>query len=158
MRKASFLDFILPVAIVVITVAILLLWYYWHPAHEEHSGLMYLGVGSLPPSSLSSLSWIALCRSNKAFVLALSSGERCTLSNTSVQFVNFWTPKKNIFSHNGMTTVINTWLTFTLFFSNSLVWQNSHPDHFESFDLVLALYSEQFTLQWNLTYKREGHC
>ena len=34
MRTASFLDFILPVAIVVITVAILLLWYYWHPAHE----------------------------------------------------------------------------------------------------------------------------
>ena len=34
MPTASFLDFILPVAIVVISVAILLLWYYWHPAHE----------------------------------------------------------------------------------------------------------------------------
>ena len=56
---------------------------------SEHSGLMYLGGGSLALSSLSSLSskdinWIALCRSNKAFILALSSGESCALSNTSV--------------------------------------------------------------------------
>ena len=66
---------------------------------SEHSGLMYLGGGSLALSSLSSLSskdinWIALCRSNKAFILALSSGESCALSNTSVRFINFWTPRK----------------------------------------------------------------
>ena len=138
MHTASFLNFILPVAIVVITVAISLIWYYWHLAHEgqlfgtglsdkylstslvisqllflclfdmqasqkaprtalmflnfdlsEHSGLMHLGGGSLPPSLLSSLSWIALCRSNKAFVLVLSSRERRALSNRSVRFVNF---------------------------------------------------------------------
>ena len=61
---------------------------------SEHSGLMYLGGGSLALSSLSSLSskdinWIALCRTNKAFIFALSSGESCALSNTSVRFVNF---------------------------------------------------------------------
>ena len=61
---------------------------------SEHSGLMYLGGGSLAPSSLSSLSskdinWIALCTSNKAFILALSFGESCALSNTSVRFLNF---------------------------------------------------------------------
>ena len=44
-------------------------------------------------------------------------------------------------------------LKFTFFFNNSLVRQNSHPDYFESLDLVLALYSEQFTLQSNLAYK-----
>ena len=145
MRTVSFLGFLLPVAIVAITVAICYfgiigilpmrgsylvlvcltsiyqpLWLFSQPLFlclfdmqasqkasrtalmflnfdlSEHSGLMYLGGGSLPPSSLSSLSWIALCRSNKAFVLALSSGERCALSNTSVWFVNFWTPKKLI--------------------------------------------------------------
>ena len=61
---------------------------------SEHSGLMYLGGGSLAPSSLSSLSSkdinsIALCRFIKAFILALSSGESCALSNTSVLLVNF---------------------------------------------------------------------
>ena len=44
-------------------------------------------------------------------------------------------------------------LTFTFFFNNSFVWQKSHPDYFESLDLVLALYTEQFTLQSNLAYK-----
>ena len=67
----------------------------------EQSGLMYLSGGSLAPSSLSSLyskdvNWIALCRSNKAFILPLSSRESRALSNTSVRFVNFWTPKKLI--------------------------------------------------------------
>ena len=62
--------------------------------HFEQSGLMYLSGGSLAPSSLSSLSskdvnWIELCRSNKAFILALSSRESRALSNTSVRFVNF---------------------------------------------------------------------
>ena len=34
-HTASFLDFLLPVAIVAITVAICYFnWYYWHPAHE----------------------------------------------------------------------------------------------------------------------------
>ena len=143
MRKASFLDFLLPVAIVAITVAIchfgiisiLLmrgsylvlvcrksiyqpLWLFSRLFFlclfdvrasqkvsrtalmflnfdlSEHSGLMYLGGGSLALSSLSSLSskdinWIALCRTNKAFIFALSSGESCALSNTSVRFVNF---------------------------------------------------------------------
>ena len=121
---------------------------------SEHSGLMYLGGGSLAPSSLSSLSskdinWIALWGSNKAFILALSTGESCALSNTSVRFVNYWSPK-NLFSLSGVTTVIDIWLTFTLFSSNSLVWQNIH--------LVFALHSEQFTLQSNLTYKWQGHC
>ena len=150
MHKASFLDFLLPVAIVAITVAICYfgiigilpmrgsylvlvcltsiyqpLWLFSQLLFlclfdmqasqkasrtalmflnfdlSEHSGLMYLGGGSLAPSSLSSLSsqdinWIALWGSNKAFILALSTGESCALSNTSVRFVNFWTPKKLI--------------------------------------------------------------
>ena len=33
MRTASFLGFLLPVAIVEITVAICYFWYYWHTAH-----------------------------------------------------------------------------------------------------------------------------
>lgn len=150
MRTASYLDFLLPVAIVAITVAICYfgiigilpmkgsylvlvsmtsiyqpLWLFSRLFFlclfdmrasqkasrtalmflsfdlSEHSGLMYLVGGSLALSSLSSLSskdinWIALCRSNKAFILALSSGEICALSYTSVQFVNFWTPKELI--------------------------------------------------------------
>ena len=142
-HTASFLDFLLPVAIVAITVAICYfgiigilstrgsylvlvcltsiyqpLWLFSRLFFlclfdvrasqkvsrtalmflnfdlSEHSGLMYLGGGSLAPSSLSSLSsqdinWIALWGSNKAFILALSTGESCALSNTSVRFVNF---------------------------------------------------------------------
>ena len=54
-------------------------------------------VDHCPPlHCLHSPASVALCRSNKAFVLALSSRERCALSNTSVWFVNFWTPKKHI--------------------------------------------------------------
>ena len=61
--------------------------------------------------------------------------------------------QKNLFSQNGMTT-----LKFTFFFNNNIVRQNSHPDYFESLDLVLALYSEQFTPPSNLAYKWQGHC
>ena len=143
MRTASFLDFLLPVAMVAITVAIcyfgsigillmrgsylvlVCLTCIYQPPWlfsrlfffclfdmraspkasrtalmflnfdlSEHSGLMYLGGGSLAPSSLSSLSskdinWIALCRFNKAFILTLSSLESCALSNRPVRFVNF---------------------------------------------------------------------
>ena len=74
---------------------------------SEHSGLMYLG--SLAPSSLSLLSskdinWITLCRFNKAFILALSSRESCPtrLCDSSIS-----EHQNNLFSHSGMTTVIN---------------------------------------------------
>ena len=143
MRTASFLDFLLPVAIVAITATIsyfgiigilpmkgsylvlVCLTSIYQPLQlfsrlfflclfdmrasqkvsrtalmflsfdlSEHGGLMYLGAGSLALSLLSSLSskdinWIALSRSNKAFILALSSRESCALSNMSVPFVNF---------------------------------------------------------------------
>ena len=78
---------------------------------SKHSGLMYLGGGSLAPSALSSLfskdiNSTALCRFNKAFILALSSGESCAFSNRSVRS-SISEHQKNLFSHSGMTNVIN---------------------------------------------------
>ena len=142
MSTASFLDFLLPVAIVVITLAICSfgiigilpmkgsylvlvcltsiyqpLWLFSRLFFlclfdmrasqkasrtalmflnfdlSEHSGLMYLGGGSLDPLfivlTLLQRHKLDSIVSNKAFILALSSGESCALSNTSVRFVNF---------------------------------------------------------------------
>ena len=88
-------------------------WCFFNFDLSQHSGLMCQGGGPLVPSSLSSLSSedmnsTALCRFHKAFILALSSGESWALSNNSVRYVNFWTPKKKlIYSDSGITTVKN---------------------------------------------------
>ena len=149
---ASFLGFLLPSAIVAIPV-----------------GICYFGIiGVLPlwgsffgPVCLTTIYqplwlfshlhlflplWHA-CRFHKAFTLALPSGESCALScPTRLCDTSISEHQKNLFSHSGMTTLKNIYIYF--FFNNSLVWQNSPLDYFESLDLVLALYSEQFT----------GHC
>ena len=59
--------------------------------------------------------------------------------------------QKNLFSQ--VAWLLWKTLTSTFLCKNSLVWQNSQPGYFESLDLVLALDSEQITLQSNLAYK-----
>ena len=161
MCTASFLGFLLPAAIVAITVGI---YYFGIIRVLPMRGSFLLPVCLISiyqPLWLFSQLYLFLplwhaCRFHKVFTLALSSGESLCLVQHVCAIRQFLKTKKTYLVTMGW--LLCKTLKFTFFFNNSLVRQNSHPDYFESLDLVLALYSEQFTLPSNLAYKWQGHC
>ena len=140
----------------------LLLWYYSGPAHEGQffaTGLSYKYLSASLVIFMCSCIFFCLFDMHVGFIkslLWLCLQEKVVpcptrLCNTSI-------PENQKTYLVKMGWLLCKTLKFTFFFNNSLVRQNSHPDYFESLDLVLALYSEQFTLPSNLAYKWQGHC